>query len=118
MFVTGDSVTHSAYQEIDRDPATFIAISYDRSNTVSADGKRIVSADPHGMSGGALFLPIRQDLGQGETRPILGLAGVLVEYHKAPANVLVAVRIGPIIQSLPSAQSFGRPPFRLEKLSG
>lgn len=59
----------------------------------------MMGADPHGMSGGPLFLAA-EVRGDGGSTPVFYLAGILIHYHKAPKNTFVAVRIESLLDAL------------------
>jgi len=100
MSVVGEAAPPNTYSELALDPRVHLAVTYRKDGLVDASGSRIVGAHPKGMSGGGLFVVT---YGQPRDRPllvVLFLAGVLIRFHSAPHNVMVATRIECLLDGL------------------
>lgn len=100
MSVVTQAKSREVYADLGLDPAVFIATHYDAQALLSLDGGPSVGSDPHGMSGGVLFLPVEQRVEGGEHRVLLFVAGVLIQHRPTPQNTLISTRIDCLLDAV------------------
>ena len=100
MSVVGDLAPAGAATSDGGPPDARLAMSFRRDAFVDDHGAAVVAADPHGMSGGALFLAATRTDADGHTQFAPRLVGILTEHHADPTNVLVASRIECLLDAL------------------
>lgn len=88
-----DFMTHyepiRASNKMGADPMLHIAVGFDPEDFIGPNGDGRM-ADPHGMSGGGLWL-IENALTT--TSPAPRLVGIIIERHPAPENIILATRL-------------------------
>ena len=83
-------VPPETYKLMGLDPEINVVIQFDREDVVSRAGRGVPMVKPKGMSGGALWQ--FDSLVRGDPRHQDLLAGILIEWHREPAKVMVATR--------------------------
>jgi hypothetical protein len=95
----------STYHALQLDPRVHISVRYDPARGRLAHNRNPQrGADPHGMSGGILFTPVQMKSSERIWYDCL-IAGVLVGYHPAPDNILVATRIDCLADAIAPARA-------------
>ena len=86
-----------------------LLVSYNKKNIGDEEGNRTNAVDPHGMSGGGLFVAdvskVLASRGSDGLTP--KLAGLLIEFRE-PESVVIATRFGPIFSVI--SRLYGQEP--------
>ena len=93
---------HPLCQERNLSPATHLFINYDPKHSRDAQGQRVNSIQPKGMSGGPVFnigVLAHPSVLSGQRRPDPCLAGLAIEYHK-DHRTMIATRVQPILNAV------------------
>ena len=109
MYAVAHAAPVGAYGAIGAHPHTCIAAHFDRTQCQTLEGDTVTAADPHGMSGGALFsIGRRDDPEYGQL--VLLLVGILKRFPLDFGGTFVATRFDRISEAIgPRAPSPSQP---------
>lgn len=96
MFATVRHASDSEYAMVGRDRRSFVVARYRQDGRTTLAGEPTTGAHPKGMSGGGLFLRVRDVDTLAES---MRLVGFITEYHAAP-GLLVAVRMEALLDGI------------------
>jgi hypothetical protein len=100
MSVVGDLASEDVYIDIGKKLTTHLAMTFRQDACVDEHNQPAPAAHPKGMSGGAMFVAAYDTDHEGRSRFVPRVVGLLTEYHRAPIDVIVAVRIDVVLDAL------------------
>jgi hypothetical protein len=99
MYAVAHAAPPAAYTALGAHPDTCITAHFDRSTSLTLDGETVTAADPHGMSGGALFsIGRRDDPEHGQIVHLL--VGILKRFPLDMGGSFVATRFDRIAEAI------------------
>ena len=111
LSVVGDVASAEAHDNVSRPNDSFLAMSFRQDGVVDEEGNPSTIAHPRGMSGGAMFAAVFSADSSG-ARYTPRLVGILIEHHD-PANLIVAARIGCLLDATGTRPAGERQRYRV-----